>query len=105
MVTLLLALVVGNESRILTVALIVGYGIMGAALGYFWPERWRQLGLYLIAFWVLLFLFALVLSDPTPWNLTGFLKDIAWFMSVIVAAFIGIAVGKVFGARKVAGVK
>ena len=99
---LTLGALLGDETPLMLPAHAVAYGLAGAVFGLLRPEGGWRWGLYLMAVWPPLLLFALLLGGEVllegKW--TGVLHDLLEFVIVLVAACFGAGVGAIAGRRR-----
>jgi hypothetical protein len=101
--TVLISIVAAPTSSLFLPLLIVSYGIIGIVLGLLWPNDDLVIGLCLITFWVLIVIAMVLISDPVPSSMKTELEGLALHFSVIVAAFLGIALGKIIKGHRIVG--
>lgn len=85
----------GGDARVFLLAHVAAYGVVGAILGFLWPEGGWRLGLWLVAFWFIMQLLSAPFADPRtfPRDTKEFLENLLANMMVVVAACLGAAIG------------
>lgn len=99
---LALGALLGDETPLMLPAHAAAYGVSGVLFGLRWPEGGWRLGLYLLAVWPPMLLFAILLGGEVllegKW--AGVLRELLEFVAVLVAACFGAEVGAIIGRRR-----
>ncbi|HBB88294.1 MAG TPA: hypothetical protein DC047_11820 [Blastocatellia bacterium] len=84
----------GRDSQLMIPVLISTYGIVGAILGFRFPDKGWRLGIWLVAFWLVLFVGnAFFVGAAVPWQLSRENKSLLEHAMIIVSAFAGVWLG------------
>lgn len=99
---LALGYIFGDETPLMLPAHLAAYGVCALIFGLLWPEAGWRLGLYMMAVWPPMLLFAFFLGGEwlTRGRLTGALQDLLEFLLVLVAACLGAEAGAIVGRRR-----
>lgn len=99
---LALGSLLGDETRLMLPAHAAAYGASGVVFGLRWPDGGWRWGLYLLAVWPPMLLFAVLLGGEVLWEgrWAGVLRELVEFTSVLVAACFGAEVGAIIGRRR-----
>lgn len=85
----------GDDSWLVMPIIIISYGIGGIILGYISVNGGWRLGLWLVAFWFLMFPIHILLAYPVPWDTKRDLQALLGHAMIIVAACLGTEIGAV----------
>ena len=93
-----ISFLLGDNTPLYLPLLVAPYALSGAVLGYLWPHMSWRLGLWLLAVWPPMLLFAVFLSADVPWSVKGALKDLhdlLGYSMILIAACLGAEVGAI----------
>lgn len=86
-------------SPLITPLAVSIYGIGGFVLGYYWAKGWR-LGLWLIAFDILLTIPSGLFGGPVEWDFKREMVGLASLLMLVVAACLGTELGAILKRRQ-----
>jgi hypothetical protein len=90
----LLPFLFGTDSRLMFPLLIGAYGVVGGILGFRSPEKGWRLGVWLVAFWLVLAVGnAFFVASDIPWEPTRENRNLMGHAMLIASAFAGAALG------------
>ncbi|HBB90031.1 MAG TPA: hypothetical protein DC047_20700 [Blastocatellia bacterium] len=98
--TVVVTKLLAPESLLFLPLLATGYLLIGIILGFRWRTDAWVLGLCLMAFWIIVLIGSVILTDTVGSNIKVFFQGFAWQLSVIVATFAGIALGRILNGRR-----
>lgn len=99
---LALGALLGDETPLMLPAHAAAYGVSGVVFGLRWPDGGWRWGLYLLAVWPPMLLFAILLGGEVLWEgrWAGVLRELEEFALVLVAACFGAEAGATVGRRR-----